>query len=980
MPDSNYTTAARVAFIERPSMTTHVRQAITLHLPHIILVEGDAGIGKTTLLNWAAEIGEARGMFTVPLIDFYDTRVHSFQGLEHFIAEPLGSATGAFASYWEARKREPQADLWAQFREGYEKAVTDRHVLLRFDTVERLIYERDPEAVLRDCEAEALDAPSWQWLLHRVGDLPNTTVLLAARPTQQLLSTKLQETHGKDRFQHVVIEGFDLQETIGYFCQSEYGRQVVEDSPEMAEKIHLLTDGRPILIALALDWLQRGMWDPRLYPLEATELHQLKTAAQNNAPTGVADWEEIKHHFEAALVQQIRMLETPLDVAVRYVALCRKGCNAQLLSQLMGSSLSDAESLVAKLQTLSFVKPPRPGSRGMFFLHDEMYDLVERYVWWADYGADYSEQARLDESISDWYSEQIDYLTEAIKESPGLHKRYELRRDQQLLYTERLYYQLDANPKSGYRRYCYLTEQAIDAREDEWDTWLRNELFGFVALRPMRWRCLDRQQISEMEYDARRHCISRFVAGERLDHAIGVAKKLLATEIQPDEPPLYRAGLRIALATAQAFTGGSLLEDSIPNFKEGIQTIESLFGEKPGRWLPQYLLGSAHLYKGLALRGTRPLVEARRAYAKAIQFFRSIEYRPGLAEALNNLAFVMARQGKLRQALAACDEALAIRQELGDEYYIGLSLNTKGIILERLDRPVTAIHNSEQALRIFTEMGNERGIMMAAINLGRAFRRKGRSPDWEQQEADFKTGEEILLAAIERSRAQGTNPDTYYRIQAHNELGCLYRDWVATLHVKDSRDQRVSSYLEDARVNLDEAIRLAQGDDEDNPQDMLQYIDSLEDLARVYYWWARAKPGNRAKHLSEMEQLLTKAETLAQDRLDERDELRLILGRICFQRARLAKESGLFLEAAQNYALAAGYVESYSADAPELDKFASDASGWLARFEPAEANTYLMAMREVLGNKLPYTRLQEWFDSVVQPLLGIDWEGEVTHG
>lgn len=977
----NKIAAVKIPFIERKGLAK-LRQAVEHHLQKILLLEGDAGIGKTTLLEWAAQLAAACNVVSVPIIDFYDTNVHSFQGLELVIADALDSRPeGAFAAYRTARQKDPQADLWAEFEEAYSVAVTTKHVLLCFDTVERLVYERDPDPVLRDCGIEEIDAPSWQWLLGRAGQLPNTTVLLAARPTQKLLLTRLEKAYG-DRVDHVAIAGFNLQETTDYFRAFEFGNQIVDASPEMIEKIHLLSDGRPILIALALDWLQRGVWDLRLYPMGVNELRQMKATSQNaGRRTHLSqEWDIIKHHFEIALVKQIRDLKTPVDKAVTYLALCRKGCNAELLARLMNIPSEDATSLVAELRALSFVKLTRSGDSMILFLHDEMYDLVEQYVWSADY-PDYEEQARLDEQIVIWYKEQIDRRGQEISEAPNRLQRRKLRRDLQLIVTERLYYQLDLDPKSGYREYSHLAEQAIGARELEWDSWLRNELFAFIAQRANRWKQVEAQRTSKVEHDARRLWISRFIARADYDRAIRTAEKLLTYDRQSDEPPLYRGGLRITLATAQAYKGGPLLEEAVRNFDEGIRIVEVHLGEERDRWLPQYLLGTAHLYKGLALRGARPLAEAQMAYGTASSYFRRISYRPGLAEALNNLAYVRARQGKLRQALAACNEALSIREELGDEYSIGLSLNTKGIIEERLDRSVTAIHNSDEALRIFTEIGNERGMIMAAINLGRAYRRKGRSRDWRREDADFEAGETHLAAAMQRQETQGDNAEVYYRIQAHNELGCLYRDWAATLYEKRPHDPGIESFLQKARANLNEAIRLATGREKNNPLDAPQYVDSLEDLARVYLLWARVDTTSKAKWLQEMDPLLTEAESLVRSRIEQLDELQLVLGKIYFQRARQAQERRDGATSAKCFALATGNVETYSIDAPELEKIVSEASSWLARLEPSEVKNHIKLMREALtNNRLPGTRLWEWIDNVVQPLLGVGWDEETVNG
>jgi tetratricopeptide (TPR) repeat protein len=981
-------------------------QAIETGKSSIVFLEGVAGIGKTFLLEETERIAHDQEVLCPPLVDFYDTRVHSHQALQEAIADALdANPEGAFRTYRQRRRRAPGDELWQEFLDGYRTAVGNRRVMLRFDTAERLVYERDSGEVLLDCEVEELDAPSWNWLLRRIGELPNTTVLIAARPTPAgLLLDRLQAAYG-EQLRHIGVKGFDLEETQSYFRAIEFGRQIADESPEMVEKVYLLSDGRPILIALALDWLARGMWDPRLYPADVAELREWKAQAGANQRTGEIKrrWDEITRQFEMRLVEQIRNLASPLDVAVRYVALCRKGCNPELLARLMGIDLEEARALVEQLLVLSFVKPPRPGSHGMFFLHDEMYDLVENYVWLVDW-PDYVEQKRLDHVIIGWYSEQIDNLGRQIKTVKDLRDRRDLRTQQQLLIAERLYYQFDENPRRGYREYSHVDEEAIGSREHQWDVWLRNEALWFTSHRAWRrgqvhdveegyprndpaWmRNGSPQRNPTVDDDCRRRWVSRFIARDDRAKAARVAANLLNRSPRVDEPELYRPALHIGLVAVQAYLGGERVKEALDNFNEGMQALIAISKEHQETWLHPYIMGSAHLYKGLALRNALRLKEAADSYGKATRYYGAINFRSGLAEAMNNLAYIYARLGRLEPAQASCGEALRIRQELGDEYNVGLSFNTKGIIYERMDRPITAIKNSEQALTLFKEINDERGIILAEINLGRSYRRKARSPEWGQEDEDFEKGKAYLEDSIQRQEKQGASAELFYRIEAYNELGCLYRDWVAILHSQRSDDSRLVQYLDEAEKHLSQAIELARGKELERTAHLAQYVDSLEDLARVHYWRARTgRPCPEGEPLGVMRKRLQEAETLIEERQETHEELRLIRGKIHFQYARLAREGGAELnEVVKQYALAAGHATTYSLDAPESRKFAAEACDWLSKLTPEEARTQIDHMKIVLSqNNLEGIRLKEQVDSVVRNLLGVGWdEGdqEVTNG
>lgn len=984
--------AQRLPPVGRETEKHILSQAIAGEDTRIVYLEGGPGIGKTTLLDMAAGLIKLAQAVCLPIIDFYDTNMHSFQSVEDALADALDSRPdGAFAVYRAQRRADPQAELWGDFLAGYRAALAGRRALLRFDTVERLIYERDSQEVLRDCEVGEFDAPSWRWLLERSGSLPNTTVIIAARPTPgDQLRKQLKRVYG-DRLLIAEVKGFDPAETETYFRATEFGAQLADEFPSMVGQVHTLSAGRPILIALALDWLARGQWD--------------RTMLESLQP----------RDFERVAVEQVRLLRTPLDEAVKYVALCRKGCNGALLRRLMqaGGHEADqekAEHLVAQLLELSFVKPPRPGSRGMFFLHDEMYDLVERYVWLPDW-PDYREQARLDRIIIDWYTEQIEAYSKRILDAEAYSKRIldakgwqtrgQLRREQQLLIAERLYYQFDADPRLGYREHSHVNEEAIAQRELEWDTWLRNEALWFTSHRAWR-RGDSSNQPSDypkrdpawlqngdivrspaVDHDCRRRWVSRYIARNELSKAVRIAEKLLGRDPLSGEPELYRPGLQIALATAQAYLSGEHIYAAMRNFEAGLSGLSAVPVEHRELWLHPYLFGSAHLYRGLALRGKLSLDQAREAYSQAIRYFRQINYRPGLAEAANNLAYILARQGRLEPALSTGNEALRIRQALGDEYGIGLSLNTVGIIHERMAHPITAIARSEQALTIFREIGNTRGVTLALINLGRAYRRKARSPEWGQQDSDFEEGERYLKEAIEAG--QGPDRDNFYLVEAYNELGCLYRDWVATLYEKGEQNGRVSGLLDSAERYLNHAVELTDSVDAEGMPHVVQHVDSLEDLARVHYWRARLQlPCEEGDPIVIMTGQLDRAETLARGSVQEREEIKLVLGKIHFQRARLASlQDRPVAEIGKHYGLATGFTESYSLDAPEAHKFAGDACDWLGELSTSEAEQAVSAMRDALQEeKLRSTRLRDSVENVVGPLLGVGWpkDEEASHG
>jgi len=255
-----------------------------------------------------------------------------------------------------------------------------------------------------------------------------------------------------------------------------------------------------------------------------------------------------------------------------------------------------------------------------------------------------------------------------------------------------------------------------------------------------------------------------------------------------------------------------------------------------------------------------------------------------------------------------------------------------------------------------------------------------------RKDEDFETGKDHLEDCIRRQEKPGASAELFYRIEAHNELGCLYRDWVAVLHSRKSDSSRSSLYLDEAEKHLSQAVELARGEGSEQSPHLVQYVDSLEDLARVHYWRARADcPCPEGKALDVMRRRLEEAEVLIEQRQSIHKELRLIRGKIHFQYARLAKDGDAEPhEVARQYALASGHATTYSLDAPESHKFASEACEWLSELTPEDARIWIDHMKDILSkNKLQGIRLREQVDSVIKNLLGVGWsesDQEATDG
>ncbi len=238
-----------------------------------------------------------------------------------------------------------------------------------------------------------------------------------------------------------------------------------------------------------------------------------------------------------------------------------------------------------------------------------------------------------------------------------------------------------------------------------------------------------------------------------------------------------------------------------------------------------HILAEAYHYIGYTHARFEKYREAIDAYSRSISYRREAGLRSGWAATLNDISFVYSELGELRRARRFCEHGLEMREEIGHEYFIGLSQNTLGLICLKENRPREAQKHCANALKLFEKQNDRRGIGLACNALGQTFRRFGASTDdLAEAENAFKQGEECLKRSITIFTEREETPRL---IEAYDELGCLYRDWGTMLK---GRRKEARSFVDKAEENILLAIELT-------PADMLaDRADFLEDLAEVHVW------------------------------------------------------------------------------------------------------------------------------------------------
>lgn len=949
-------------FVGREPELATVQSQVLAKSFNIVFITGAAGIGKTKLLEKCAahchqNHQPATNLFFLPIIDFYDTNNHSEIEILKVIADALTEqlAQSFFAEFnssllefYEGRKNE-QA-IWQLFSQGYLKASQDKKIILRFDTAELLVYEKDSEDVLKDCEPEGLEAPALGWFKKYGSQLPNTTILIAGRNVPEL-SQKLQEDFGGQLYS-IELTGLSQAEVFAYFDATRaFEPGILNEIPDLIKKMELLTEGRPIRLALAINWLNWGVWDRDIYLSSVNELIDLKNNHSDQ-------WQELTHKFERLLVETIRELKSPLDMAFKYAARARKGFSTELMQMLMQDSITavEFESTLERMKSSPLVKIPHIRSKWRpewFYLHDELYDLVESYVWEVDFPG-FEEQVKIAEKILVYYDRQINLAEEKMKTARSNEERSGLVQQKNNLQTERLYYAFEFDPQKGQYEYDRLEMLAINRRAIAWENALRIEALRFLRQRAKRAQMGGLVQIKngKVEFaefinrDCRARWVYRFGARNRFEKAITIGQKLL--DNYPKWPELWQLRVQISLNSSRTRQGQLgdywLLDEAEKELNNTIRRIKSYPNGKEEKWLLDFLEATAYIHLGFINRSKGELTAAEKNYQLAIEKYEIIKDKPGQARALNNLSYIYARQGRTPEALISCKKALDQRKEAGDERGVGLSLNTLAAIKIFQADEEGAILDSKQAANIFSRFHDNMGGALANINLGRIHRRLGlknlrRSPE-EVRTLFFSKA----LYFLENAEKFKDILEPFYIASLYNEKGCTYKDWANYHALHHGKPEEYRRLMDLAEVNFSNAHQIA------HEKIPMVAADNLEDWAWIYhlryaYFESMQETCTREELVSKVEDKLHQSEKLLEKYKDVNQpgiEAHFYLGKIYFQRALfnfkfLPRDSQ---KISSYFATSCAFFETFSADVTELKEVLATIDRWLDKkdIQQKEAN------------------------------------------
>ena len=653
----------------------------------VVCLQGAGGIGKTRFLEEiVAQRNNGNGRI-LEIVDFDDRALFLPDNLERHIAQNLHES--AFEPYihslvdWlkmEAANVSPDTleqqrqRVQQTFFDNYNQISAQQRIVVLFDTTDNL--EKNDDV--------------WQRLQDLLNKTQNSLFVLAGRNGDTLYET-LKPTLGDD-VELIILDALNEASGQEYLRKKQELLRINLD-PELAQKTLILSQGKPILIDLAVEWLSRGQPHDWLTELTPAELEALP-------PQELSDRQE---KFEVELVKHLIQIRSNID---RLCLLMSRvyPLDESMIAPLLYMEESEAADLFARAKTYVFVKSLPDGR---ISLHDEMRRMVNQYVWPIQ---DSSGNRRRAESmvVADYLQKEIERLSQEyaqvlansadeddtpIFELNTIIAREKFENDIWLLRSQQLHHTIYTDLVKGIQLFTQLFDEAT-------------QNYRLLFRKTLVVQVLEYKDAfnDEQKYRVHSRYIQYLSDRGRYDEAKTLVSELLTEDILPQ----YRIDLLIQLANLEVRLG--YLERGVTCFDEAAQ-ISDKQGFNDRLMLAINGRGWAHRNQG---DFSQAIADYLIAYRLSLQLHNQRE----TARILNNMGFVNAYKGNRQAAMQNCNEALKLWGTLADQREIGITYSTLGEIHRRFAEWKDAFSFYNKALAIFEEEDMREWI--STVRAGRA--------------------------------------------------------------------------------------------------------------------------------------------------------------------------------------------------------------------------------------------------------------------
>ena len=852
---------------------------------HYVYYWARGGLGKTRLLEELERMVKEAGprFYFSGIIDLYHTDTHSTSDLERIIVEGLDPKHQYFAEYRKERqtyellrergtdpgileeRREKLGDLFVNGCQ--EMALNADKLVICFDTIELLQYESS--IVEEKAGLDIADTRVKPWLLDKLAKLANVLVVFVGRPKlpapdetvdpQARLVEDMEAAFGED-LTVVELKPFTFEETKTFLQYFEDAAEQELVPTEYTKIVYRLTGGRPIYLHLIVDWLAVLALESRTI-LQLFDRHIDLVEADEDDPRLKTARQDIEREILVAIFND----SGEIGGYLTNIALMPKGVDVHILKVALGLPFEEATQLLASLEPLSFIKqykaPPgvEPLRGEQLFLHDEVYRLLtSRNV--IPY-LRMNERRIANTLVQNYYNPRIAKLEERLaKSSP--EERLPLREQLQKLQVERIYYLLVVNPRQGYDEYKRLTDLANRHRWVGFSMRLLDEFLRFYnSAAPDRRQLFKEVGITNdlILRESAWMWVERFYWWGQNHRLIKLAEYILE---QPESFYIFCSAEATTCSQQDLALVGNIYA-FWANAHGMLHGYELFVVEKLQAMLERFpaleqctldqVVALARLLNacGYQFRLGGMLDRATEYYGRAKATFKSLKeslplYLDEYVMLLNNMAYAYAKLGRMVLARPLAHEALRLNEARGSEYSTGLTLSTLTQISRMRENYAQALEYGEEALRLFRELGDVRGIALAQLGIAQAKRGKAKH---EFEKGWSKSAEEVRQLLDEAHTAL----DTAQQSVGGAEITALDAQLLAEQGRVSRELGRVIGKAEGARY-FSQSVQQLQSAADTEGWSIDERADALQDLAETQFDLGDSKTAS--ENLEKIEKLI----------------------------------------------------------------------------------------------------------------------------
>ena len=676
--------------------------------------------------------------------DFDERRLRNIDALQRDIAKQLDLAIfesfqQAQSDYFTMRKSGVGIDGLNRQKKAIDEAfcacfnryAENKRPVLLFDTFD--IFEKDIE----EEEEKTLFKIILENFENILPRLQNTVIIIAGRQTAQLEQSFRPML--QDELAILEIKPLNLDDCRTYLHQKARQLHIsVED--DLAEKLSFLSDGKPILLDLAVDLRGRGIALDWL----ATDTMEVLHALEQDKAKKARRLQE----FERALVKHIAELRKTFDELILLLSHTWP-LNKQMIAAMLEISLEDAHVLFERARNFVFIKI-LPNE--FIKLHDEMQRMVALYVQ--------------PESDPEYFRLRIytrqgcSYLTEEIENHAA-----------ELLKKRLAFKKLEQDDMQKKDR----LDAALEIQELEEALWVMKEQHLRDALFTDFEKGVKLFEESFAEADTLQLCQKLFKIFLKYQENFQASHKIIQDihqiKLWCNEKEYYQDALNLCQKVLQQpklaeeqiidllILQGNLhirlgdVEAGINDFQKAVNRSEKGYNEQS---LSELWLIKSEKELGWAHRLTGALDKAMEHYRKARTLClkhdapknKFLQYDYGMI--LNNLAFVLSNDRDTREAAeSTAKTAIEHWKKIGHQIGLGAGYIVFGIACYRKGDAVAALYEFDKAVEIFEQVKQTDWLGQVYAWRGATLRVLGRYDEAEKNlKKAFEIGTENMKAMI----------------------------------------------------------------------------------------------------------------------------------------------------------------------------------------------------------------------------------------